>query len=156
MKENNGKKVEVIIREMFQWAGCNPVPFGYEESFPTLAALEALKAKGDPNGARVPLRIRYMPDMTIVRKNKKGVQKVSLVEVKYRKVVNPKEVLRWSRQYANQWPQTLLLIATPKGIFADSVSTLVKGKGVVRALSTTLIPSHFQARAVARIQRECR
>ena len=134
-----GKIAELVFAQMVRATGAYTIlEFGYENTLPSLAQMYP---KSDSSAETMEI-IKRAPDFTIINHNNKEVH---LVEVKYMHELKKSTVLSMAKTIEKSWKQATLFIATPKGFYFDTVSTIVKNKGEVPAFKHAKIPAKTQA-----------
>jgi hypothetical protein len=137
-----GKIAELIFEQMFREAGrFTVIPFGYESTLPEIAQYAHL-AEYQP----VIENIRTAPDFALVSHDKK---EVFLVEVKYRKALNPQEIKSVSEKIRDRWKAVWVFVATPQGFFFNSCTDAIEGNGQMLSLGQQWISTDIQEKYLA-------
>jgi hypothetical protein len=132
-----GRIAETVFAQMLRNAGCFTVlEFGYEKVIPDL--LQYNHGHDDP----VIETLRSAPDFAIINQQTKEVR---LIEVKYRRHLNPIEVKESAEKMHASWNPSYLFLATLDGFFFDEVSTIIKNNGLISSLEHPQIPEAVQA-----------
>jgi len=133
-----GKIAELIFAQMVRNTGAYTIlEFGYENTLPSLAQMHP---KSESSAATMEI-IKRAPDFTIINHLNKEVH---LVEVKYMHELRKGAVLHMAKTIEKSWKQATLFIATPKGFYFDTVSTIIKNKGEIFIFKHPKIPLKTQ------------
>jgi hypothetical protein len=131
-----GRIAEVIFEQMIREEGkYTIIPFGYEYTVPTLSQYQHLTEI-----KRVMDNIKDAPDFALVSNDKR---KVYLVEVKFRKELDPEELKDIARKLLNRWNPSWLFVATPDRFYCAPCSTIVRD-GKISPLSISWITHEHQ------------
>lgn len=137
-----GKIAELIFAQMVRNTGAYTIlEFGYENTLPSLAQMYP---KSESSAETMEI-IKRAPDFTIINHNNKEVH---LVEVKYMHELSKSGVLSMAKKIEKSWKQATLFVATPKGFYFDTVSTIVKNKGEISAFKHAKIPAKMQTQYI--------
>lgn len=132
-----GRVAETVFAQMLRNAGCFTVlEFGYEKVIPDL--LQYNHGHDDP----VIETLRTAPDFAIINVETKEVR---LVEVKYRRVLNPIDIKRCAEKMHASWNPSYLFLATLDGFYFDEVGVIIKNEGHISPLDHPRIPADVQA-----------
>lgn len=134
-----GRIAEIVFEQMLRDAGCFTVlSFGYENILP-----ELMRRQHDMKMEETMEIIRRAPDFAVINNE---THEVHLIEVKYRKSVDPKFVLEVAERMYTSWKPSFLFIATQKGFYFGKVADIVRDKGHIRPLEHKDIPKELQDR----------
>lgn len=122
-----GRVAEIIFEQMLRDAGCFTVlSFGYENILP-----ELMHRQDDLQMKETVEVIRRAPDFAVINNE---THDVKLIEVKYRRNMTAKNVLRDANRMFASWKPSYLFIATPQGFYFGKVEDIVKNKGSIEPL----------------------
>lgn len=107
-----GRTAEKIVEDLFEEAGFEVIPYGYEYLLPKLANKNNL-IKGMAADY-----IRHQPDFIVINKKNEAV----FVEVKFRKTAQIK------KEHLFDYPKTYLIFLTPRYIYSQNLSDLREKK----------------------------
>jgi hypothetical protein len=132
-----GRIAEIIFEMMFRHTNkFKLIHFGYELTAPELTTKEMHSAVN-----KVTLEsILHTPDYIEIDKENKA----SLVEVKYRKSINPEKAKLMAEAITKNWPEAWLFIATPQGFYFDQAKSIIKENGSIHLLSNDLVDKQTQ------------
>lgn len=132
-----GKVAEMVFEQMFKRVkdGYTVIPFGYEAIIPELVQYTE---KEDRNG--ILENIRNAPDFALVSHMPK---QVLLVEVKYRSVLDMKEIKETAKRICEQWKLAWIFYATPQGFFFDFCADIEYTESLT-PLDEKIIPNGIQ------------
>lgn len=139
-----GKIAEIVFEEMFSEVGCTVIPFGYERTVPELR-----RYNKSIQGRKVINNFRDTPDFAVISPNKKNI---FLVEVKFRSILNIKEIVETANRQIERWNPSELFIATKEGFFINDCETIIKNKDISR-LETDRIIKELQQKYLKIIQK---
>lgn len=132
-----GRVAETIFSQMFRQSGKYTVlEFGYEKIVPELVQ------GGHIENSRIIETLRTAPDFAIINNEMKAVR---LVEVKYRRVLNPEHILKIAARMQNSWNPSYLFLCTLDGFYFNNINRIVENGGQMARLSTKNIPDSVQA-----------
>ncbi|MBW4061181.1 hypothetical protein HJC99_01245 [Candidatus Saccharibacteria bacterium] len=132
-----GRIAETVFAQMLRNAGCFTVlEFGYEKVIPDL--LQYNHGHDDP----VIETLRSAPDFAIINTQTKEVR---LIEVKYRRQLNPIDIMECAQKMHASWNPSYLFLATLDGFFFDEVSNIITNNGEISSLEHPQIPKEVQA-----------
>lgn len=132
-----GRIAETVFAQMLRNAGCFTVlEFGYEKVTPDL--LQYNHGHDDP----VIETLRSAPDFAIINQQTKEVR---LIEVKYRRHLNPIDIKEYAQKMHASWNPSYLFLATLDGFFFDEVSNIITNNGEISSLEHPQIPKEVQA-----------
>lgn len=116
-----GKIAETIFAQMLrETKEFTVLEFGYEKVIPELIQ-QGYNEKNDMIET-----LKTAPDFAVInRKNKE----VKLIEVKYRKKFNAKDILVVAERMHKSWNPSYLFVATPNGFYFDEVNEIIKNQG---------------------------
>ncbi len=134
-----GKIAEIIFEQMFRESGEYTILHsGYEYTLPELAQyqhLTEIKA--------VIENIRNAPDFVLISQDKK---RVYLVEVKYRRNRNPRELKKICENTLQIWNPSWLFVASPDGFFFEPCNDVVnKNDGQIGPLYDKWVKNDVQS-----------
>lgn len=101
------------------------IEFGYEKVVPQLVGLTYNHDDPTINNLRV------APDFALIDNEQKHVR---LVEVKYRKQLEPNDTLKYANKMRAAWNPSYLFIATPYDFYFDTVDNIIKNQGHINML----------------------
>jgi len=131
-----GRIAEVIFERMIREEGrYTVIPFGYEQTVPTLAQYQHLAVI-----RQVMDNISDAPDFVLVSEDK---AEVYLVEVKYRSSRNHEDIKQVASNLLKRWNPSWVFVATPEGFFC-APSTSVAKEGSVSHLSENWVTADRQ------------
>lgn len=131
-----GRVAETIFAQMLRGAGCFTVlEFGYEKIIPDL--LQYNHGHDDP----VIETLRTAPDFAIINIETKEVK---LVEVKYRRKLDPNNIMTCAEKMHASWNPSYLFLATLDGFYFDEVSKIIENNGNISPLVHARIPANIQ------------
>jgi len=120
-----GRIAEVIFERMIRDEGrYTVIPFGYEQTVPTLAQYQHLALI-----RQVMDNIRDAPDFVLVSEDK---TKVYLVEVKYRSSLNREDIKEVAAALLRRWDPSWVFVATPDGFFCAPSSAVAEHGIIIR------------------------
>ncbi len=133
-----GKIAEIIFEQMFRESGKYTILHsGYEYTLPELAQyghLAEVKA--------VMENIRNAPDFILISQDHKEVH---LVEVKYRRHRDSKNLKEVVGKTLEIWNPSWLFVASPDGFFFEPCNTVLKNDGKIGALYEKWVDPSIQA-----------
>lgn len=131
-----GRIAETIFSQMFRQSGhYTVIEFGYEKIVPELVQ------NGQTEHSRIIETLRTAPDFAVINNEMKVVR---LVEVKYRKTINPDEILKTAVRMQNSWNPSFLFVCTLDGFYFNNINRIVENKGHMAKLSTKYITENMQ------------
>lgn len=131
-----GRIAETIFEMMFgHLEGFKLKHFGIEYTSPDLIS----KNIREENKVVID-KIGGTPDFLEIDKN----NKVTLVEVKYRKNISPEYTLQIATKINHYWGEASLFLASPEGFYFDSITNIISSHGAIHPLSPDLIPTEIQ------------
>lgn len=131
-----GRVAETIFSQMLRNANCFTVlEFGYEKVIPDL--LQYNHGHEDP----VIETLRTAPDFAVINQETKEVR---LVEVKYRRSLNPSNIKMIAEKMHASWNPSYLFLATLDGFFFDEINKIIKNDGQISPLVHARIPAEIQ------------
>lgn len=132
-----GKIAEIIFEQMFRESGKFTIlRSGYEYTLPELAQyqhLTEIKA--------VIENIRNAPDFILISQDK---TQVHLVEVKYRREENRKNLKEIVEETLKIWNPSWLFVASPEGFFFAPCNTVLNNEGKIYSLSENWVEKSVQ------------
>ena len=132
-----GKIAETIFAQMLRSTGeFTVLEFGYEKIIP-----ELIGQRG--NKSEILETLRTAPDFAIINKKTK---RVYLIEVKYRRHINPQEVLETSKRMHQSWNPSYIFIANDNGFYFGETRDIIERKGHIQLLEHPQIPKDTQAK----------
>lgn len=132
-----GKIAETIFAQMFRTTGKYTVlEFGYEKVIPELVQ------SGYDATTGIIETLRTAPDFAVIDIEQRHVK---LVEVKYRRHMQPSEVLETARRMHQSWNPSYLFICTLDGFYFDEIENVLGNAGGMRKLNAEDIPEDVQA-----------
>ena len=139
-----GRIAETIFSQMFRESGNYTVlEFGYEKIVPELLQ------GGYVEHSRIIETLRTAPDFAIINNDKRAVR---LVEVKYRRRLDPAETLKIAVRMQNSWNPSYLFLCTLDGFYFNNINRIVENGGLMAPLGTAYIPQETQAQYLKILQ----
>lgn len=139
-----GRIAETIFSQMFRESGNYTVlEFGYEKIVPELLQ------GGYVEHSRIIETLRTAPDFAIINNDKRAVR---LVEVKYRRRLDPDETLKIAVRMQNSWNPSFLFLCTLDGFYFNNINRIVENGGLMAPLGTAYIPQETQAQYLRILQ----
>lgn len=139
-----GRIAETIFSQMFRESGNYTVlEFGYEKIVPELLQ------GGYVEHSRIIETLRTAPDFAIINNDKRAVR---LVEVKYRRRLDPDETLKIAVRMQNSWNPSYLFLCTLDGFYFNNINRIVENGGLMAPLGTAYIPQETQAQYLKILQ----
>lgn len=139
-----GRIAETIFSQMFRESGNYTVlEFGYEKIVPELLQ------GGYVEHSRIIETLRTAPDFAIINNDKRAVR---LVEVKYRRRLDPVETLKIAVRMQNSWNPSYLFLCTLDGFYFNNINRIVENGGLMAPLGTAYIPPETQAQYLKILQ----
>lgn len=139
-----GRIAETIFSQMFRESGNYTVlEFGYEKIVPELLQ------GGYVEHSRIIETLRTAPDFAIINNDKRAVR---LVEVKYRRRLDPVETLKIAVRMQNSWNPSYLFLCTLDGFYFNNINRIVENGGLMAPLGTAYIPQETQAQYLQILQ----
>lgn len=136
-----GRIAEMVFELMMRESGAfTVIPFGYENTIHELLHYQNITKQ-----KKAIKRVKKAPDFVVVSSETKTVH---LVEVKYRKNPDPKEVKEKAEEMMKLWDPSWLFLATPKGFFFDSAEYVVKNKGKMKSLDIESITPELKEKYI--------
>ena len=121
-----GRIAETVFAQMFRDSGRYTVlEFGYEKVVPQLIG------RNYDHDNPVIESLRVAPDFAVINQDTKEVR---LIEVKYRKRLDPNDVFDCAQKMHASWNPSYLFIATLDGFYFDSISKIMLENGKISAL----------------------
>jgi hypothetical protein len=132
-----GRITEVIFEQMIRdEKRYTVIPFGYEHTVPTLAQYRHLALI-----QKVVDNISDAPDFLLISDDKASVY---LVEVKFQRTLDLKEVAKHAGGLLKRWNPSWLFIVTPEGFYCGLCKTIVD-TGEIAELSPSWVSPDRQA-----------
>ena len=132
-----GKITETIFDQMIrEGKEFTVIPFGYEQTLPTLAQYQSLATIKDVIG-----NISDAPDFVLVSNNKKNV---FLVEVKFRSKIENEEIYDCAVKLSKRWNPSWLFIATPNGFYFSATHNILR-EGHIQKLGKEWASAEMQS-----------
>ena len=136
-----GRIAEVIFERMIREEGrYTVIPFGYEQTVPTLAQYQHLAQI-----RQVMDNISDAPDFVLVSEDK---TRVYLVEVKYRTLLKADDVQEIASSLLKRWDPSWLFVATPEGFYCAPSSAVARNEKISR-LSESWVDATRQSQYLA-------
>ena len=131
-----GRVAETVFSQMLRNAECFTVlEFGYEKVIPDL--LQYNHGHEDP----IIETLRTAPDFAVINQETKEVR---LVEVKYRRSLNPINIKKIAEKMHASWNPSYLFVATLDGFYFDEVNKIIENEGQITLLVHPRIPTEVQ------------
>ena len=139
-----GRIAETIFSQMLRESGNYTVlEFGYEKIVPELLQ------GGYVEHSRIIETLRTAPDFAIINNDKRAVR---LVEVKYRRRLDPDETLKIAVRMQNSWNPSYLFLCTLDGFYFNNINRIVENGGLMAPLGTAYIQQETQAQYLKILQ----
>ena len=133
-----GRIAEVVFEQMIREEGrYTVIPFGYENTVPTLAQYRNLVEI-----KRVINNISDAPDFALISGEK---TKVYLIEVKYQSKLDKKRLKEYAEKLLKRWNPSWLFVATPNGFLCAPCKSIIQ-TGNIGSLSTAWVETKRQER----------
>lgn len=121
-----GKIAEVIFAQMFRDDDkYSVIPFGYENTMP-----ELINRGASDIAKKVKENISSAPDFVLILDERE----IYLVEVKYRKSLEPENLLEIATNQKAKWNPSWIFLATLDGFYFDSCSKIIDQQGAMKIL----------------------
>ena len=131
-----GRVAETVFSQMLRNAECFTVlEFGYEKVIPDL-----LQYNHGHEDAIIET-LRTAPDFAVINLETKEVR---LVEVKYRRRLNPDNIKQIAEKMHASWNPSYLFIATLDGFYFDEINKIIDNQGLITPLVHPRIPAEVQ------------
>lgn len=131
-----GRVAETIFSQMLRDSKVFTVlEFGYEKIVP-----ELLQNNGNHDSPVIEA-LRVAPDFAIIDQKTKEVR---LVEVKYRRRMDSREIEQCANRMHAAWNPSYLFVATLDGFYFDEVSKIISNNGSISKLEHPAIPGEMQ------------
>ncbi len=131
-----GKIAETIFAQMFrQTKEFTVLEFGYEKIIPELVQ------QGNRDGNQLIETLRTAPDFAVINKKTRDVQ---LIEVKYMKTLNFRNIIKYAERMSQSWNPSYLFIATLDGFYFDEIDTIINNNGRINPLELPQIGKEMQ------------
>lgn len=131
-----GKIAETIFAQMFrQTKEFTVLEFGYEKIIPELVQ------QGNRDGNQLIETLRTAPDFAVINKKTRDVQ---LIEVKYMKTLNFRNIIKYAERMSQSWNPSYLFIATLDGFYFDEIDTIINNNGRINPLELPQIGKEIQ------------
>jgi len=132
-----GKITEVVFEEMLRPTGeFTVIPIGYEHTMPELAQYQH-----HVHIQKVLENIRHAPDFALISQDKTNV---FLVEVKYRKEFNQKDLQDIAISLSEKWNPCFLFVASKEHFYFDSALDIQKNNGSIKKLTASWVTYDIQ------------
>ncbi len=133
-----GRIAENIFSQMYREVGHFTVlQFGYENIVPELVQHGY---REDIEGGIVDT-LKTAPDFAVIDPLADG-EKVRLVEVKYRRELDPAKTLIIAQRMHKSWNPSYLFIATQGGFYFSSIDEIIEAEGWIKPLDDARLPKH--------------
>lgn len=131
-----GKIAETIFAQMLRETGeFTVLEFGYEKVIP-----ELIQSGISGEDAMIET-LKTAPDFAVINRLTKEVR---LIEVKYRKNINPSNILMLAKRMSESWNPSYLFIASKDGFYFDDIAKIIKNNGDISPLDHPQIPKELQ------------
>lgn len=131
-----GKIAETIFAQMLrETKEFTVLEFGYEKIIPELIQ-QGYNEKNETIET-----LRTAPDFAVINQKTKEVK---LIEVKYRRYLNSKDILETAQRMHKSWNPSYLFIASSKGFYFDEISDIIKNNGKISRLVHPQISKEIQ------------
>jgi hypothetical protein len=131
-----GKIAETIFAQMLrETKQFTVLEFGYEKIVPELVQ------QGYSESNTLVETLRTAPDFAVINKEKREVR---LVEVKYRREYDKKDILKVANRMHATWNPSYLFLATLDGFYFDEVAKIVEKQGYISPLIHQFISPETQ------------
>jgi len=122
-----GRIAETIFAQMLRDTGNYTVlEFGYEKIVPEI--MRQSFSHDNP----VIESLRVAPDFAVINLNTKEVR---LIEVKYRRRLEPDNILECAKKMHTSWNPSYLFVATLGGFYFDEISRIIESNGYIARLN---------------------
>lgn len=133
-----GRIAETIFAQMFrETKNYTVLEFGYEKIVP-----ELLQYNHDHENPVIET-LRLAPDFAVINQLSGEVR---LIEVKYRKTMNSKEILDTATKMHASWNPSHLFIASHQGFYFQEVGEIIKNEGHIKPLVSENFPEDLQSK----------
>lgn len=131
-----GKIAETIFAQMLrETSEFTVLEFGYEKVIP-----ELIQSGISGEDAMIET-LKTAPDFAVINRLTKEVR---LIEVKYRKNINPSNILMLAKRMSESWNPSYLFIASKDGFYFDDIAKIIKNNGDISPLDHPQIPKELQ------------
>jgi len=131
-----GRIAETVFEQMYRDTGNFTVlEFGYEKIVPELVQ-GGYRERDD-----IIETLRSAPDFAVIDNRRKHVR---LIEVKYRRRLNPEEVLATAERMQKTWNPSYLFIATLGGFYFDTIEDIILRNGFISPLADDEVSVEIQ------------
>lgn len=132
-----GKIAEAVFAQMLRSTGeFTVLDFGYEKIIPELVQ----RGDGGTNNEMAET-LRTAPDFAVINRKTKEVH---LIEVKYRRSFNQKNILDIAVRMSKNWNPSYLFLASADGFYFGEIKTIIKNKGKIGLMEHKQIPKETQ------------
>lgn len=132
-----GRIAEVVFEQMFRSVKkFTVIPFGYERIIPEIARVQDRTTDSQTMGI-----LRSAPDFALIDQDTRDVK---LIEVKYRRKLDPQDILAVAKKIKASWNPSYLFLATLNGFYFDEVGVIIANNGAVQILPEEIIPKDTQ------------
>ena len=139
-----GKIAETIFAQMLRETEVFTVlEFGYEKVIPQLIQ------NGMGEHSAMIETLRTAPDFAVINRED---HRIHLIEVKYRRVLNPKSVLQCAERMSRSWNPSYLFVATLEGFYFGEINKIIAAEGHIEPLEHPRITAEVQARYLQLLQ----
>lgn len=133
-----GRIAETVFAQMLRHSGeFTVLEFGYEKIIPELVQ-DGYNYK-EKNG--IIETLRTAPDFAVINKKNKEVH---LIEVKYRHILNNKDILEIAKRMHQSWNPSYLFVATLDGFYFDEINKIIENDGNIKPLKHPQISKEIQ------------
>lgn len=133
-----GRIAETVFAQMLRHSGeFTVLEFGYEKIIPELMQ-DGYNYK-EKNG--IIETLKTAPDFAVINKKNK---KVHLIEVKYRHILNNKDILEIAKRMHQSWNPSYLFVATLDGFYFDEINKIIENDGDIKPLKHPQISKEIQ------------
>jgi len=137
-----GRIAETIFEMMFrETKKFTVLHFGYEYTEPILSQYRNMANMAVVQ--KVIEEVSKSPDYILVTEDK---QQVYIVEVKFRHILNEKELLGIAEKVYERYPICYIFLATLDNFYFDTVSNIMNQKGAIKQLSTSWVSQEIQGK----------
>jgi len=131
-----GKIAETVFAQMFRQSGeFTVLEFGYEKIIPELIQ------NGYKEKSEMIETLKTAPDFVVINRN---IKEVSLIEVKYRHILNQIDILKIAKRMHESWNPSYLFVATLDGFYFDEINKIIKNNGNISPLNHPQISEEIQ------------
>ncbi|MDD2913365.1 MAG: hypothetical protein PHS29_01840 [Candidatus Pacebacteria bacterium] len=133
-----GKIAETIFAQMLRETNeFTVLEFGYEKVIPELIQ------QGYREDNVMVDTLRTAPDFAVINRK---TREVKLIEVKYMRILNFSNILKYAKRMSQSWNPSYLFIASFDGFYFDEINEIIKNKGKIKPLKHPQIKEELKNR----------